>query len=93
MTLSAGTAKLQAMAIKTLKVALLQERDRGSVDANLDAIESGLREAAKAGAELVLLRNCTTDRTSASTNRWTNSTARNRSPVPPPRASASWPPD
>ena len=41
---------------KTLKVALLQERDRGSVNANLDAIESGLREAAKAGAQLVLLQ-------------------------------------
>jgi len=41
---------------KTLKVALLQERDRGSVNANLDAIEVGLREAAKAGAQLVLLQ-------------------------------------
>lgn len=41
---------------KTLKVALLQESDRGSCDANLAAIESGLREAAAAGAGLVLLQ-------------------------------------
>ncbi|HSX63034.1 MAG TPA: carbon-nitrogen hydrolase [Tahibacter sp.] len=40
----------------TLRVALLQETDRGSVAANLDAIEAGLREAAAAGAELVLLQ-------------------------------------
>lgn len=39
-----------------LRVALLQETDRGSVAANLDAIETGLREAAAAGAELVLLQ-------------------------------------
>jgi agmatine/peptidylarginine deiminase len=39
-----------------LKVALLQETDRGSRDANLDAIEAGLREAAAAGVELVLLQ-------------------------------------
>ncbi|TAL72455.1 MAG: carbon-nitrogen hydrolase [Rhodanobacter sp.] len=44
------------MARKLLKVALLQETDRGSRDANLAAIEAGLREAAKAGAELVLLQ-------------------------------------
>jgi len=44
------------MTRKTLKVALLQETDHGSCDANLDAIEAGLREAAKAGAELVLLQ-------------------------------------
>lgn len=44
------------MTRKTLKVALLQETDRGSRDANLDAIEAGLREAAKAGTELVLLQ-------------------------------------
>jgi N-carbamoylputrescine amidase len=44
------------MTRKTLKVALLQETDRGSRDANLDAIEAGLREAAGAGAELVLLQ-------------------------------------
>ncbi|GAA0709331.1 carbon-nitrogen hydrolase [Dokdonella soli] len=39
-----------------LKAALLQETDRGSRDANLDAIEAGLREAAAAGAQLVLLQ-------------------------------------
>ncbi|HET8764735.1 MAG TPA: carbon-nitrogen hydrolase [Rhodanobacter sp.] len=44
------------MTRKTLKVALLQETDRGSRGANLDAIEAGLREAARAGAELVLLQ-------------------------------------
>ena len=41
---------------RPLKVALLQETDRGSRDANLDAIEAGLREAAAAGVELVLLQ-------------------------------------
>ena len=41
---------------RTLKVALLQETDRGSRGANLDAIEAGLREAAAAGAGLVLLQ-------------------------------------
>ena len=44
------------MSRKTLKVALLQETDRGSREANLDAIEAGLREAAAAGACLVLLQ-------------------------------------
>jgi len=44
------------MKSRTLRVALLQETDRGSRDANLDAIEAGLREAARAGAELVLLQ-------------------------------------
>ncbi|MGN6728914.1 MAG: carbon-nitrogen hydrolase [Rhodanobacteraceae bacterium] len=44
------------MANKTLKLALLQERNRGSADANLDAIEAGVREAAQAGAQLVLLQ-------------------------------------
>ncbi len=39
-----------------IKVALLQEIDRGSRDANLDAIEAGLRKAAAAGAQLVLLQ-------------------------------------
>ena len=39
-----------------LTVALLQETDHGSRDANLDAIETGLREAAASGAELVLLQ-------------------------------------
>ncbi|HJU08205.1 MAG TPA: carbon-nitrogen hydrolase [Rhodanobacteraceae bacterium] len=44
------------MSNKTLKLALLQERDRGSPALNLDAIESGLREAKAAGAQLVLLQ-------------------------------------
>ena len=44
------------MTRKTLKVALLQETDRGSRAANLDAIEAGLHQAAAAGAELVLLQ-------------------------------------
>lgn len=44
------------MKSKTLKVALLQETDRGSSAANLDAIEAGLREAAAAGVQLVLLQ-------------------------------------
>ncbi len=39
-----------------LRVALLQECDHGSTAANLDAIESGVREAAQAGAQLVLLQ-------------------------------------
>ena len=41
---------------KSLRVALLQERDHGSREANLDAIEAGLREAARNGARLVLLQ-------------------------------------
>ena len=44
------------MTQKTLKVALLQETDRGSREANLEAIEAGLREAAAAGVGLVLLQ-------------------------------------
>ncbi|MFI4970794.1 MAG: carbon-nitrogen hydrolase [Lysobacterales bacterium] len=44
------------MSGKNLKTALLQETDRGSREANLDAIEAGLRAAAAAGAELVLLQ-------------------------------------
>lgn len=40
----------------TLRVALLQESDHGSVAANLDAIEAGLREAAREGAQLALLQ-------------------------------------
>lgn len=44
------------MTRKALNVALLQETDRGSREANLDAIEAGLREAAAAGARLVLLQ-------------------------------------
>ena len=39
-----------------LRVALLQERDHGSRDANLGAIDAGLREAAAGGARLVLLQ-------------------------------------
>jgi N-carbamoylputrescine amidase len=39
-----------------LRVALLQESNRGDAAANLDAIEAGLREAAAAGAALVLLQ-------------------------------------
>ena len=41
---------------KTLRVALLQETDHGSVSANLDAIETGLRAAAAKGARLALLQ-------------------------------------
>lgn len=41
---------------RNLKLALLQETDHGSVDANLDAIEAGLRAAAKNDAQLVLLQ-------------------------------------
>ncbi len=44
------------MTSRSLRVALLQERDHGSREANLDAIEAGLREAAAAGARLVLLQ-------------------------------------
>ena len=44
------------MTRKTLKVALLQDAHRGSREANLDAIEAGLRKAAAAGVELVLLQ-------------------------------------
>ena len=39
-----------------LKVALVQDRDRGSVDANLERIEARVAEAAAAGAKLVLLQ-------------------------------------
>jgi N-carbamoylputrescine amidase len=39
-----------------LRVALLQEYDRGSVEANLEAIEVGLREAAAQRCQLVLLQ-------------------------------------
>ena len=44
------------MSRKPLSVALLQEKDRGSVAANLDAIEAGLREAKANGVQLVLLQ-------------------------------------
>ncbi|MGE4071849.1 MAG: carbon-nitrogen hydrolase [Lysobacterales bacterium] len=39
-----------------LKVALVQDRDQGSVDANLGRIEQRVAEAAAAGARLVLLQ-------------------------------------
>ena len=39
-----------------LRVALLQEHDHGSVEANLAAIETGLREAAAQHVQLVLLQ-------------------------------------
>jgi N-carbamoylputrescine amidase len=41
---------------KKLKVALLQERDHGSREANLAAIEAGVARAAASSAELVLLQ-------------------------------------
>jgi len=44
------------MTPRILKTALLQDIDRGSRDANLDAIEAGLRKAAAGGAQLVLLQ-------------------------------------
>ena len=44
------------MPSSTLKVALLQQRHRGSREANLAAIETDLRRAADAGAQLVLLQ-------------------------------------
>ena len=44
------------MTQRPLKVALLQETDRGNLDVNLDAIEAGVREAATTGAQLVLLQ-------------------------------------
>lgn len=42
--------------MKTLKVALLQEKNRGNAQANLDTIETRLRKAALAGAKLILLQ-------------------------------------
>jgi N-carbamoylputrescine amidase len=41
---------------KSLKVALIQDQDRGSVEANLAHIESQVKQAAQAGARLVLLQ-------------------------------------
>lgn len=41
---------------KSLRVALVQDRDHGSVEANLANIESRVAEAAAAGARLVLLQ-------------------------------------
>jgi N-carbamoylputrescine amidase len=40
----------------SLRVALVQDRDRGSVDANIARIEARVAEAAAAGARLVLLQ-------------------------------------
>jgi N-carbamoylputrescine amidase len=40
----------------TLPVALIQERNRGDADANLEAIEARVAEAARRGARLVLLQ-------------------------------------
>jgi N-carbamoylputrescine amidase len=42
--------------MKTLSVALIQEQDQGSLDANLSRIEARLREAAAGGAQLILLQ-------------------------------------
>jgi N-carbamoylputrescine amidase len=44
------------MTSKTLRVALVQEVDRGSREANLAAIEAAVGRAAEAGAKLVLLQ-------------------------------------
>jgi N-carbamoylputrescine amidase len=41
---------------RLVRAAMLQETDRGSRDANLDAVEAGLRAAAAKGAQLVLLQ-------------------------------------
>ncbi len=40
----------------SLRVALIQDRDRGSVEANLERIELRVAEAAAAGAKLILLQ-------------------------------------
>ena len=44
------------MSVKTLRVALVQDQDRGSTEANLQRIEAAVAEAAEAGARLVLLQ-------------------------------------
>lgn len=44
------------MTTKILKVALVQERDQGSAEANLAVIETRVAEAAASGAKLVLLQ-------------------------------------
>jgi N-carbamoylputrescine amidase len=44
------------MTDKTLRVALVQERNQGSAEANLSLIEQRVAEAASAGAKLVLLQ-------------------------------------
>ncbi len=41
---------------RTLRVALIQDRNRGDREANLDAIERSVARAAEAGAKLVLLQ-------------------------------------
>ena len=42
--------------LKTLPVALIQERNHGDAEANLAIIEQRVAEAAKRGARLVLLQ-------------------------------------
>jgi N-carbamoylputrescine amidase len=44
------------MEARTLTVALIQDQDRGSTQANLEQIEVAVQEAAAAGAQLVLLQ-------------------------------------
>ncbi len=44
------------MTARTLKVALVQERNQGSAEANLERIAARVAEAAAAGAQLVLLQ-------------------------------------
>ncbi|PJK10543.1 acyltransferase [Lysobacteraceae bacterium NML95-0200] len=44
------------MSIKTLRVALIQEKNHGDANANLAVIENRVAEAAKQGAKLVLLQ-------------------------------------
>ncbi len=44
------------MKTNTLPVALIQERNQGDTDANLDVIEARVAEAGKSGARLVLLQ-------------------------------------
>ena len=44
------------MSERLLRVALIQDQDRGSVEANLSRIEAAVAEAAAAGARLVLLQ-------------------------------------
>lgn len=47
---------IASSASSPLTVALIQETDRGSVDANLSRIETAVAEAARSGAELILLQ-------------------------------------
>ena len=44
------------MSRKSLRVALIQDQDRGSTEANLQRIESAVADAARGGAQLVLLQ-------------------------------------